>query len=476
MPKTETRPEKEALVSSNGPLATLAPRPSRAELIARGEQLRKKCARRAHAVWQAPSGRPDPVQLVEEGDQGRIPKLIPLRHGRMMQSPFTYYRGAALAMAVDLAGLPTTGVRVQACGDAHLGNFRVFATPERRTIFDIHDLDETLPAPWEWDVKRLAASFVIASRNNGLSEKRAREAVLTCVRSYREHMIEFSEMGALEMWYHSLDAEEIVEAIEDEEIRGRAKKRLAKAKAQSALEYDFPKLADDSSESPTIRDNPPTIYHWHEHGSEEFDENVRGIFARYRDSLPDDRRVLLDRYELKDITIKVVGVGSVGTICAIGLLMAGERDPLFLQFKEAGPSVLEAYAGKSLYPNHGQRVVQGHRLMQSSSDVFLGWTEGKLGRHYYVRQLRDAKIKAAIETFGSSEMIQFAEWCGWTLARAHARSGEPAVIAGYLGESDAFDEAIADFSAKYADQSERDHDALVKAVRAGRLEAIIERE
>jgi uncharacterized protein (DUF2252 family) len=454
----------------------LAPRPSRAELIARGEHMRKACPRRSHGVWQPPATRFDPVQLVEDGDQGRIPELIPLRHGRMMQSPFTYYRGAALAMAVDLASLPTTGVRVQACGDAHLGNFRCFATPERRMIFDIHDLDETLPAPWEWDLKRLAASFAIASRNNGLSDKRAREAVLTCVRSYREHMAEFSEMGALELWYHSVDADKLIDSVEDDELRRRGKKRLAKAMAQSALEYDFPKLADTTSETPTIRDNPPTIYHWHEHGTDEFTENVRGIFARYRDSLPDDRRVLLDRYELKDVTIKVVGVGSVGTACAIGLLMAGERDPLFLQFKEAGPSVLEACAGKSVYANHGQRVVHGHRLMQSASDVFLGWTEGKGGRHFYIRQLRDAKVKFAIESFGSAEMLLFAGACGWTLARAHARSGEPALITGYLGESDSFDKAIEDFSIAYADQSERDHEALVKAVRAGRLEAMIERE
>src|ERR1022692_941649 len=243
MPKTQTRQVKDAKASANGPLPTLAPRPSRAELISRGEQMRKACPRRSHAVWQAPPTRPDPVQLIEEGDKGRIEQLIPIRHGRMMLSPFTYYRGAALAMAVDLAGLPTTGVRVQACGDAHLGNFRCFGTPERRMIFDIHDLDETLPAPWEWDVKRLAASFVLASRNNGLSEKRAREAALTCVRSYREHIAEFSEMRALDLWYHSVDADKLMGNIEDEEIRARGKKRVAKAKAQTALEYDFPKLA-----------------------------------------------------------------------------------------------------------------------------------------------------------------------------------------------------------------------------------------
>jgi uncharacterized protein (DUF2252 family) len=461
---------------SNGQIPAFAGRPSLHELLARGVELRKKCQRREHAVWKAPSNRPDPVQLIEEGNQGRIPQLLPVRHGRMIQSPFTYYRGSALAMAVDLANLPTTGVRVQACGDAHLGNFRIFATPERRAIFDIHDLDETLPAPWEWDVKRLAASFVIASRNNGLSEKKAREAVLTCVRSYREHMAEFSEMGALELWYHSLDADKLIEDMEDEEMRRRTKKRLAKAKAQIALEYDFPKLADTTSDVPIIRDNPPLIYHVEGHGTEEFDAVVREAFARYRSTLSDDRRVLLDRYEFKDMTIKVVGVGSVGTYCAIILLMGGERDPLFLQVKQASESVLERFAGKSVYPNHGQRVVQGHRLMQSSSDMFLGWTEGRAGRHFYIRQLRDVKIKAAIEAFGSAEMFQFAKWCGWTLARAHARSGEPAVIAGYLGDADTFDLAIADFSAAYADQTEKDHEVLTMAVRAGKLEALIERE
>ncbi|MFL5240867.1 MAG: DUF2252 domain-containing protein [Gemmataceae bacterium] len=461
---------------ANGSIPTFARRPSRAELIARGEGLRNKCPRRAHAIWQAPANRPDPVQLVKEGDKGRIPQLIPLRHGRMIESPFTYYRGAALAMAVDLANLPTTGVRVQACGDAHLGNFRIFATPERRAIFDIHDLDETLPAPWEWDVKRLATSFIIAARNNGLSEKRAKEAVLTCVHSYRERMAELSEMRSLDVWYHSLDADKLVDEIKDSETRGRAKKRLANVKALTALEYDFPKLADNASESPTIRDNHPTIYHWHEHGSDEFTASVREGFALYRDSLQDDKRLLLDRYEFKDITIKVVGVGSVGTFCSIILLMAGERDPLFLQVKQASASVLEPYAGKSAYANNGQRVVEGHRLMQSASDVFLGWTAGRFGRHFYIRQLRDAKIKFAIETFGSAEIIQFAEWCGWTLARAHARSGEPAMITGYLGETNTFDQAIAAFAVAYADQSEKDHEALTMAVRAGKLEAAIERD
>jgi uncharacterized protein (DUF2252 family) len=379
-------------------------------------------------------------------------------------------------MAVDLGSVPNTGIRAQVCGDAHLGNFRCFATPERNVIFDIHDLDETLPAPWEWDLKRLATSFVIASRNNGLSEKRAREAALTCSRSYREHMAEFSKMRTLDLWYYRVDADDLVDEIKNPEVRRRAKKRLGRAKSLTALEYDFPKLADTSSDTPVIRDNPPLIYHFHEDGSEEFDAAVENAFAHYRSTLPDERSFVLDRFELKDVTIKVVGVGSVGTMCAIMLMMAGDRDPLFLQVKEAGPSVLERYAGKSVYANHGQRVVQGHRLMQSASDAFLGWCVGGKGKHLYVRQLRDAKLKLAIETFGSAEMNLIAEWCGRTLARAHARSGEPALITGYLGENDTFDLAIAAFSVAYADQSEKDHEAVVKAVRTGKLEAVIERE
>lgn len=451
-----------------------APRRSRSELVAQGEQVRKQCPRSSHAGWKAPENRPDPVDLVIEGNQGRIPSLLPVRHGRMIQSPFTYYRGAALAMAVDLANTPATGIRVQACGDAHLGNFRVFATPERRAIFDIHDLDETLPAPWEWDLKRLTTSFVIASRHNGLSEKRAEQSAYTCAQSYRKRMLEFSQMKALELWYYRIDADEMIADIKDSEIKGRAKKRLARAKAQNTLELDFPKLVDTSSETPGIKDNPPLIFHWREPGHVDFDAVVKNAFNQYRSTLSDDRRVILDRHELKDITIKVVGVGSVGTYCAIMLLMAGESDPLFLQVKQASESVLERYAGKSVYANHGQRVVQGHRMMQSSSDLFLGWTEGQQGRQFYIRQLRDMKIKFSIEAFGSDEMMLFADWCGWTLARAHARSGEPALIAGYLGENELFDESICSFAMAYADQSERDHEAVVKAVRDGRLEAVVE--
>ncbi len=450
---------------------TLAPRPSRAELLAEGVAMRKKCPRGSHAAWSAPGDRPDPVRLIEEANAGRIPELIPLRHGRMLPSPFTFYRGTALNMAVDLAGTPTTGFRVQACGDAHLGNFRCFATPERRVIFDIHDLDETLPAPWEWDVKRLAASFVLACRSNGFSDKPSRDAVLTCVRSYREAMGWFSTMRALDVWYARFEAKKLIADIDDAEIRARTRKLLDKAKNVCVVEDVFPKLTDGSGETPTIKDNPPFIYHHLKRGENEFYARISEVFSHYRESLPDDRRVLLDRYALKDKAIKVVGVGSVGTLCSVALLMAGEKDPLFLQVKEARPSVLEEQAGPSVYANHGQRVVKGHRLMQSASDIFLGWTQDSSGRHFYVRQLRDMKLKFPIEQFKAAKMIIFADWCGATLARAHARSGEPALISGYLGKSDSFDQAIAEFAVTYADQVERDHESFTKAVREGRIEA-----
>ena len=450
--------------------------PSRAELYEMGKSLRDKCPRTSHAAWQRPADRPDPIVLLEESSKGRIQQLIPVRYGRMMQTPFTWYRGAALNMAADLADTPASGLRVQACGDAHLLNFGSYATPERRVIFDINDLDETLPAPWEWDVKRLTASFVLACRDNGFSEDCARDAVLTCVRSYREHMAKYSDMRTMDVWYDSIDLEELLLTVRDEEARKRAKKRLEKARQRSVLEHEFPELVHTTGLAPTIKENPPLIYHWREQGHEEMSANLQRAFAGYRETLQEDRRLLLDRFKLMDFALKVVGVGSVGTLCGILLLMANERDPLFLQVKQAGPSVLEAYAGKSAHPNHGQRVVNGCRLMQSASDLFLGWAEGDLGRQFYIRQLKDMKIKMLVEVFTQSVMLQYAEVCGWCLARAHARSGEPAKISGYLGKSDAFDKAIADFSIAYADQSEEDHKVLMKAVREGRLEVFIERE
>jgi uncharacterized protein (DUF2252 family) len=442
------------------------------EFAALIKDLRSKCPRGRHAAWKAARDRANPVQLLEESSRGRLPELIPIRYGRMLQSPFTFYRGAALNMAADLARTPVTGLRVQACGDCHLCNFGVYATPERRVIFDINDLDETLPAPWEWDVKRLTASFVLASRNNGFNKATTRDIVLACVRSYRKRMAEFSQMRVMDVWYSSIDVEALITTMGDTQARRRLQKRLAKARQSSVPEYEFPELVASGGMKPVIRENPPLIFHQREIGREQFAAGLEKAFAAYRETLPVYRRILLDRYKLVDIAMKVVGVGSVGTRCGVALMMASEKDPLFLQVKEAGPSVLELYAGKSQFANHGQRVVVGCHLMQAASDLFLGWTEGEFGRHYYIRQLKDMKIKPLVEIFQPGLMLQYGDLCGLTLARAHARTGDPAKISGYLGKSDKFDEAIADFSFAYADQSERDYEVFRDAVRSGKLEAV----
>lgn len=449
---------------------------SRDELYAYGKSLRDTCPRQDHAFWRPADNRIDPIEMMMRSNQGRIPELVPIRHGRMLQSPFAFYRGAAMNMAADLATTPSSGLRVQACGDCHLLNFGAYATPERRVIFDINDLDETLPASWEWDVKRLATSFVLACRNNGLSEDTARDIVLSCLRTYRESMADYSEMRVLDIWYDSIDAAELIPAIRDEEARKRVQERLTKARERSVLEHEFPELVTTAGLTPSIRENPPLIYHPRQRGQEEAMANVMRAFAAYRETMQEDRRLLLDRYKVMDVAIKVVGVGSVGTFCGVMLLMASEHDPLFLQFKQARPSVLEPYVGKSVHANEGQRIVHGCRMMQSASDIFLGWTEGEYGRQFYVRQLKDMKVKPLVEIFTQPVMQQYAELCGWTLAHAHARSGEPTKITGYLGKSDKFDNAIAKFSVAYADQSERDHETLLKAVRAGQLEVFVEQD
>ena len=452
------------------------PRYSQTERAAMGKALREKCPRSSHADWNPPRDRPDPVDLVHKADEGRLPGLLPLRHGRMIASPFTFYRGSALAMAVDLAGTPSTGIHVQCGGDSHLVNFRGLATPERQVIFALNDLDETLPAPWEWDLKRLAASVVIACRDNGFSESVAKNAVLGCVRSYREHMAEFADMKALELWYFAVEAEVLIAGIEDTGIRRGVLKNLVKAREKSSSEGLFPKLVADAEGSPIFKEQLPAIFHWEGHTPGEIHPEVKDAFARYRESLAPNHRVLLDRYEIKDAAAKVVGVGSVGTSCWIILLVAGEGDPLILQVKEARASVLEAFAGKSIFPNHGQRVVNGIRLMQPASDIFLGWTEGPRGKNFYIRQLRDVKMKFAVETFDADKMTIFADSCGYSLALSHARSGDAAVISGYLGKSDTFDKAIAAFSVAYADQNERDYDVVKKAAQAGKLGVLIEQE
>ena len=402
-----------------------------------------------------------------------MPELIPIRYGRMLQSPFAFYRGAAAVMAADLAVTPITGLRVQACGDCHLANFGGFATPERNIIFDINDFDETLPAPWEWDVKRLTASFVLAARSVGLSDGVGRDAAATCARSYRKHMAEFAEMHPLEVWYARITSEDFL-ALASPNVRRHAAARVAKAQATRGSDVDFPKLAGLVGGQLGIRDTPPLIYHPQDALSPDFRARVERLFEAYRETLPEDRRALLDQYRGVDAAIKVVGVGSVGRRCWILLLMSESNDPLFLQVKQAVASVLEPFAGKSEYPHHGQRVVMGQRLSQPASDMFLGWTTSADGSHYYVRQLRDAKIKPLIETFDAEMLRAFAKACGWALARAHAKAGEAAGVAGYLGASDEFDEAMGDFGLAYADQAERDHAALQAAVRKGDIVAFQE--
>jgi len=392
----------------------------------------------------------------------------------MVRSAFTFYRGAALTMASDLASTPSTGLHVQCCGDAHLCNFGGFATPERRILFAINDLDETNPAPWEWDVKRLAASFVVACRDRGLTDSVARDTAMATVRSYRQSMAEFSRMKTLELWYTALWAEDIIATIKDPKLRERALKRIKKEKAKSAGEEIFPKLVEQKDEIPVIKDQLPTIFHAEGHTPGEIHEFVLEALAGYRSTLPASLQSLIDRYDLRDAACKVVGVGSVGTACFVLLYMAAEGDPLFLQVKEARASVLEQYSRASVFPNHGQRVVNGYRLMQPASDMFLGWTKGKLGRHFFVRQLRDIKISIRVETFGPTEMGLFAAWCGKALALSHARSGHSAMISGYIGQSDVFEDAIARFSMSYADQNEKDHNELNRAVRSGKVAAVFE--
>lgn len=434
-----------------------------------GKALREKCAKDAHATWEPHADRRDPVELLIESAVDRMPQLVPLRYKRMMQSPFAFYRGAATIMAADLAHTPVTGITVQACGDCHLLNFGGFATPERNIAFDINDFDETLPAPWEWDVKRLATSCVIAGQHNGYSKAEAREMALLCVESYREHIRDFAQMRVMERWYQHITKDDILAAIRTKEWRQVVQARIEKAIAHTVLEDDFPKLVNVEGDTPRIKDSPPHIFHGMVRGTEEYIDALHGAFRKYQETLSEDHRNLLDHFEMKDIAYKVVGVGSVGTYCAILLMMAASDDALFLQVKEARESALERYAGRSQHANHGQRVVAGQRLMQSASDIFLGWTE-EGGRHYYVRQLRDVKIKPFVDGLAATHLGRYAGWCGWALSRAHAKSGDAAMISGYIGSNDRFDKAIATFALTYAEQNERDYKTLIKAIHDGRIQ------
>ena len=445
---------------------------SRDERLDIGRALRDRVPRKSHAAWTPSDKRRDPIGILEESNRDRVQHLVPIRYGRMLRSPFTFLRGSAGLMASDLATTPNSGIAVQACGDCHLLNFGLFATPERNLIFDINDFDETLPAPWEWDVKRLAVSFAVAARDNRRSDEDARDTAVACVGAYREHLRDDSKLSPLDVWYEHIDMQSLIDNAPDVETKKR-RQELAEQARRRIGEFLFPKISAPVGGRQRLVDQAPLLFH-----SEDKDQeaNIRDGIEAYRSSLPDDRRVLFDRYRLEDFAAKVVGIGSVGTRCFVGLFFSAEGHPLLLQFKEAGTSVLAPYAGKSIYENQGQRIVVGQRLMQSASDIFLGWTKGRRGYHFFGRQLRDMKFSLPIEELSIGQMKRYAEFCGMTLARAHAKSGDAALISGYLGKTDTFDAAIGDFALAYADQTERDHAALVAAARAGRIGALIEED
>jgi uncharacterized protein (DUF2252 family) len=508
------------------------------EREASGTQARTQAPRAAHAGWTPAAGRPSPVALLVSQEKTREPDLVPVRHGRMMVSPFTFYRGAAIVMAQDLKDTPTAGLNVQLCGDAHLLNFGVFGSPERRLVFDLNDFDETLPGPFEYDVKRMAASFVIAARDAGFSRAQAADAALASVAAYREAMASFAQQRTMDIWYASLDEDEIKRAVADvvaqstgaakpdksaksakagakdgakdakaakagkagkagqagqladtTAVPGKGQVKMAKKAERTVAQLSAKAHAKDSlqalsklaeqvdgryrivSQPPVLiplRDMPPGLV------PADTDAMLRDKFREYRATLQPDRRHLLEQFEIVDVARKVVGVGSVGTRCFIALLQGRDAsDPLFMQAKEASASVLEAHLPRSRYRNSGQRVVQGQRLMQAVSDIFLGWTKGAdVSRHFYWRQLRD--MKGSVEPEGTTPLglTLYARVCGWTMARAHARSGDPVAIAAYLGSGDSFDRGIADFSQRYADQNERDYDQFVAAIKDGKLQAV----
>jgi uncharacterized protein (DUF2252 family) len=452
------------------------------ERAAAGKAARSAAPRSALAEWEPFSGRPDPVATLKAQARTRVRELVPIRYGRMVVSPFTFFRGAAAVMAADLAVTPTSGLRVQVCGDAHLSNFGAFAAPDRTLVFDLNDFDETLPGPWEWDVKRLSTSFEIAARENGLKRKERQALVLTVARTYREAMRGFAQMPHLGIWYARLDAETLLKQLRANvgaEAAKRVEKSAAKARGKDSLRA-LDRLAGRVDGELRFVSEPPLLVRAEElfsaRKSRNVETTIRGVLDAYRASLPGDRRHLLDSYRFHDLARKVVGVGSVGTRAWVVLLTGrDDEDPLVLQAKEAEASVLEPHVGASRFKSHGRRVVEGQRLMQAASDIFLGWcpavgVDGK-SRDFYVRQLWDWKRSVDTETLSPQGLAVYARMCGWTLARAHARSGDPIAIGSYLGSGEAFDSAIAAFSSLYADQNERDHAALVEAIDSGRIAA-----
>lgn len=430
-----------------------------------GQAVRTRVPRGAHGIWSAPAFRRDPVELLVEADAGRIAALLPMRYGRMQASPFAFLRGAAALMAADLGPLPNTGIGVQACGDCHLANFGAFASPEGTPLFDINDFDETLPAPFEWDLKRLAASLVLCGRAQGLTDKQGRALVRRTAHAYRRHMHDLSQAAPLDAWGSRIDLEAAIADIPDRVERRSERLRLDQAVAASQDAYRH-LISRDGLRLPEA---PPGVFRLGAH-----EETAHTVFATYAAALAEERRVLVARYQLCDVAFKAVGVGSVGTFCAIGLFATADGDTLLLQLKQARPSVLAAFAGESAYGHEGQRVVVGQRMLQAAADMFLGWASDATGRHYYVRLLKDGRLAKIATRMEEISLPFYARLCGRTLARAHARSGDAAMIAGYLGDGDVFDSALAGFAIDYAAQTEADHAAFVAAIRAGRIEAIEE--
>jgi len=458
-------------------------RPSAEDRVVAGKAARAASPRRAHADWTPAPDRPDPIAQLESQAQTRVPQLVPIRYGRMLASPFAFFRGAALPMASDLAGTPTSGLSVQLCGDAHLSNFGLFGSPERRLVFDINDFDETHPGPWEWDVKRLVASFAVAGRERALAKRKRAEIVGEVAREYRTAMRTFADMRNLEVWYAHVDADQLFDAQRGELSHREAtdtKAALAKARTRDSMRA-YEKLTRLVDGQPRIISDPPLVVPVEELTGQMADEDLgrwwTKVFRDYRRTLTPDRRLLLDQFDLVHLAHKVVGVGSVGMMAWIALLLGRDTgDPLFLQVKEAQPSVLEAYLGASAFDNYGQRVIVGQRVMQAASDTFLGWKRvarfADAGRRdFYVRQLHDWKGSADIDRMRPGDLAAYGRLCGWTLARAHARSGDRIAIAAYLGSGTTFDDALVTFSERYADQNERDYEALVDAVKSGRIEA-----
>jgi uncharacterized protein (DUF2252 family) len=455
-----------------------------AERAARGKMARAEVPRASHAEFDPGPDRPDPISLLVEQEKTRLPELVPVRHGRMMVSPFTYYRGAALPMASDLATTPVSGLAVQACGDAHLSNFGIFGSAERRLVFDVNDFDETLPGPWEWDVKRLAASLEVAGRDNGFADKERRDIVTAAAAGYRQAMRSFAGMTNLDVWYARADIDQVRDELATQIKASQRKaldKGIAKARTRDSMQ-EVAKLTHMVDGQMRIIADPPLLVPAEQlaESPEDFAtflSQINDLIGKYRRTMETDRRYLLEQYDYCDLARKVVGVGSVGTRCWIILMLGrNDSDPLFLQVKEAEESVLSRFVGTSKYANQGQRVVAGQRLMQAASDIFLGWVHIVAGldgreRDFYVRQLRDWKFSVDISTMIPDGMRQYGRLCGWTLARAHARSGDRIAIASYLGSGDVFDKAIAQFAVAYADQNEKDHDALVDAVKSGRIMA-----